>query len=83
MRLTSKERIARILKHEPVDRVGLFEVFSGGNGRELGGPGPFRETRDGQRSLRPRPAALGGEITPGAYRTVNLVADLDARQESG
>ncbi len=26
-RLTSKERISRILKHQPVDRVGLFEVF--------------------------------------------------------
>ena len=27
MNLTSKERIARILRHEPVDRVGVFEVF--------------------------------------------------------
>ena len=25
--LTSKERISRILKREPVDRIGLFEVF--------------------------------------------------------
>jgi 2-dehydro-3-deoxygluconokinase len=25
--LTGKERIARILQHRPVDRVGLFEVF--------------------------------------------------------
>jgi uroporphyrinogen decarboxylase len=25
--MTSKERIARILEHKPVDRVGLFEVF--------------------------------------------------------
>ena len=27
MELTSKERFDRILKHQSVDRVGLFEVF--------------------------------------------------------
>ncbi len=27
MKLTSKERMSRILKHQPVDRIGLFEVF--------------------------------------------------------
>jgi hypothetical protein len=27
MQLTSKERFTRILKHQPVDRIGLFEVF--------------------------------------------------------
>ena len=26
-KLTSKERITRILKHQPVDRVGLYEDF--------------------------------------------------------
>jgi hypothetical protein len=25
--LTSKERIQRIIQHQPVDRIGLFEVF--------------------------------------------------------
>jgi uroporphyrinogen decarboxylase len=29
MNLTSKERISRILRHEPVDRIGVFEVFWG------------------------------------------------------
>ena len=27
--LTSKERINRIIRHQPVDRIGLFEVFWG------------------------------------------------------
>ena len=37
MELTSKERFDRILKHQPVDRVGLFEVFWRGDGPEMDG----------------------------------------------
>ena len=76
MELTSKERFDRILKHQPVDRIGLFEVF-------------WRETvRGGRRRIFARPEMVsdhfgldvrrtGGEITPGDYRTVNLMANID------
>jgi uroporphyrinogen decarboxylase len=78
MTLTGKERFARILNHQPVDRIGLFEVY-------------WRETVDRwtAEGHLARPAEVsdhfgldvrrtGGEITPGDYRTVNLIADADA-----
>ena len=76
--MTSEERFSRILRHEPVDRVGLFEVFWRETARKWSAEGHF-----------PAPGAVsdhfgldvrrtGGEITPGDYRTVDLVADVDA-----
>ncbi len=82
MRLTSKERIARILKHEPVDRVGLFEVFWVETAGNWAGQGHFEKPEMVSDHFGLDLRRWGGEITPGAYRTVNLVADLDARQES-
>ena len=32
--MNGKERISRILKHQPVDRIGLFEHFWGDTQRE-------------------------------------------------
>ena len=79
--LTSKERFGRILKHQPVDRIGLFEVY-------------WRETVDKWtaegRLERPQMVSdhfgldvrrTGGEITPGDYHTINLIADLDVGEE--
>jgi uroporphyrinogen decarboxylase len=81
MELTSKERFTRILQHRPVDRVGLFEVY-------------WRETAQKwtAEGHLPRPEAVsdhfgldvrrtGGEITPGDYAVVNLVADVDFGQQ--
>ena len=81
MQLNSKERFARILNHEPVDRIGLFEVYW----REtvdrwtaeghLAGP----ETVSDHFGLDVR--RTGGEITPADYRTINLIADVDAGEQ--
>jgi uroporphyrinogen decarboxylase len=75
--LSSKERILRILRHQPVDRIGLFEVF-------------WRETADrwADQGCIARPEMVsdhfdldlrrtGGEITPAAWQIVNTVANLD------
>ena len=81
MGLTSKERFDRILKHLPVDRVGLFEVFW----RET----VQRWTAEGH-LVRPEVVSdhfgldvrrTGGEITPGDYHIVNLMANLDAGEQ--
>jgi uroporphyrinogen decarboxylase len=79
-RLTSRERFSRILRHEPVDRVGLFEVF-------------WRETVDNwhQQGRLERPEDVSdhfgldarrtsGEITPMPKNVLDIVADLDAGQ---
>jgi len=81
MGLTSKERFDRILKHQPVDRVGLFEVF-------------WRETvqKWTAEAHLERPEVVsdhfgldvrrtGGEITPGDYHIVNVMANLDAGEQ--
>ena len=41
--LTSKERIHRILRRQPVDRIGLFEVFWGETARRWVAQGHFDE----------------------------------------
>ena len=79
--LTGKERIGRILRHEPVDRIGLFEVFW----REAA----QRWTDEGH-IKRPETIAdhfgldllrSGGALTPGSWRLVNLIGDLDAGEQ--
>lgn len=78
MSLTSKERFTRVLQHQPVDRIGLFEVF-------------WRETAErwSREGHVARPELIsdhfgldvrrtGGEITPADYHTINLFADPDA-----
>ena len=79
-RLTSRERLSRILKHQPVDRVGLFEVF-------------WRETVDRWHAEGriESPEAVSdhfgldvrrtsGEITPMPGNVLDLAADPDAGQ---
>ena len=46
MELTGKERIARILRREPVDRIGLFEHFWGDTHAEWSKQGHLREGED-------------------------------------
>ena len=53
MELTSKERFGRILKHQPVDRIGLFEVFWRETVQRWSAEGHFRSARNGERSFWP------------------------------
>lgn len=78
MELTSKERFDRILKHLPVDRIGLFEVFWKETVQHWSAEGHFAspETVSDHFGLDVR--RTGGEITPGDYRTINLIADIYA-----
>lgn len=75
--LTSKERIARILRHEPVDRVGLFEVFWKETAQKWVDEGHFAkpEMVSDHFGLDIRRSA--GEITPMPSKDLNLVANLD------
>ncbi|MFC1463195.1 uroporphyrinogen decarboxylase family protein, partial [Verrucomicrobiota bacterium] len=79
--MTSKERFGRILGHQPVDRVGLFEVFWKETARNWADQGHFEKPEMISDHFGLDVRRTGGEITPGDYRTVNLVADLDAREE--
>jgi uroporphyrinogen decarboxylase len=76
--MTSRERITRILKHQPVDRVGLFEVF-------------WRETVDAwhQQGRLKTPESVSdhfgldvrrtsGEITPMPKNVLDMIGNLDA-----
>ena len=81
MELTSKERFDRILKHQPVDRVGLFEVFWRGDGAELVGGGHFARPEMVSDHFGLDVRRTGGEITPGDYHIVNLMANLDAGEQ--
>jgi uroporphyrinogen decarboxylase len=76
-RMTSKERIARILRHQPVDRVGLFEVFWKETAQSWSAQGHFEKPEQVSDHFGLDVRRTGGEITPGNYRTVNLLAELD------
>jgi uroporphyrinogen decarboxylase len=81
MALTSKERFARILQHQPVDRVGLFEVYWKEVAHKWSAQGHFAKPEMISDHFGLDVRRTGGEITPGDYRTVNLVANLDARED--
>ncbi len=77
MKLTSKERISRVLKHQSVDRIGLFEVFWRETAEKWSAEGHFEkpemisdhfglDVRDGNGALLRRKAiefAAGGAGT--------------------
>src|SRR5512136_1292975 len=77
MELTSKERFARILRHQPVDRIGLFEVFWRETARKWSAEGRFARPEMVSDHFGLDVRRTGGEITPGDYHTVNLIADID------
>jgi uroporphyrinogen decarboxylase len=76
--LTSKERFARILKHQPVDRVGLFEVYWKETVLQWTAQGHLARPDSVSDHFGLDVRRTGGEITPGDYRVVNLIANLDA-----
>jgi uroporphyrinogen decarboxylase len=77
MELTSKERFARILKHQPVDRIGLFEVYWRETVQKWSAEGHFAKPEMVSDHFSLDVRRTGGEITPGDYRTINLIADVD------
>lgn len=78
MTLTSRERFSRILRHEPVDRVGLFEVFWQETARSWADQGWFKKPEMVSDHFGLDVRRTGGEITPMPWKTVNIVADVDA-----
>jgi uroporphyrinogen decarboxylase len=81
MELTSKERFDRILKHQPVDRVGLFEVFWRETVQRWSAEGHFARPEMVSDHFGLDVRRTGGEITPGDYHIVNLMANLDAGEQ--
>ncbi|MGO9307895.1 MAG: uroporphyrinogen decarboxylase family protein [Spirochaetia bacterium] len=78
MALTSRERFSRIIRHEPVDRVGLFEVFWQETARGWAGQGRFEEPEMVSDHFGLDVRRTGGEITPMPWKVLDLVADVDA-----
>jgi uroporphyrinogen decarboxylase len=79
--LTSKERFDRILKHQPVDRVGLFEVYWKETALQWVAQGHFAPPEAVSDHFGLDVRRTGGEITPGNYRIVDLMANLDAGEQ--
>jgi uroporphyrinogen decarboxylase len=77
MAMTSTERIARILAHQPVDRVGLFEVFWAETARKWCAAGHFARPELIEDHFGLDLRRTSGAITP-MPKLLNLVADLDA-----
>jgi uroporphyrinogen decarboxylase len=76
--LTGKERIQRILRHQPVDRIGLFEVFWRETAQRWTDEGHIECPDDIADHFGLDLLRTGGALTPGAWRLVNLIGDLDA-----
>jgi uroporphyrinogen decarboxylase len=81
MELTSKERFDRILKHQPVDRIGIFEVYWRETARKWTTEGHFARPDMISDHFGLDVRRTGGEITPGDYHIINLVGDLDAGEQ--
>lgn len=79
--LTSKERIHRIINHQPVDRIGLFEVFWREARERWSKEGHFAEPEMASDHFGLDMRRTGGEVTPSDWGLINLIADLDAGDE--
>ena len=76
--LTGKERFQRILRHQPVDRIGLFEVFWRETAQVWADQGHFEKPEMVSDHFGLDLRRTGGEITPASWRIADLVANLDA-----
>ena len=81
MELTSRERFDRILKHQPVDRIGLFEVYWRETAQKWAAEGHFARPEMVSDHFGLDIRRTGGEITPANYNIVNLIADVDAGEK--
>ena len=77
-RLTSRERLSRILKHQPVDRVGLFEVFWRETVGRWHAEGRIESPEAVSDHFGLDVRRTSGEITPMPGNVIELAADLDA-----
>ena len=73
--LTSKERIQRIMRRQPVDRIGLFEVFWGETARRWVAQGHFEKPEMASDHFGIEIRRAGGQITPMSWKLINLFAD--------
>ena len=76
--LTGKERIDRIMRHLPVDRIGLFEVFWRETATQWIDQGHVATSEELSDHFGLDLRRTGGEITPQPWALINLVADLNA-----
>jgi uroporphyrinogen decarboxylase len=79
--LTSKERFQRILNHQPVDRIGLFEVFWRETARKWSDQGHFAMIEMVSDHFGLDVRRTGNEITPVLWTLIDLVANLDAGEQ--
>ena len=73
--LTSKERIQRIIRREPVDRIGLFEVFWGETARRWVAQGHFEKPEMASDHFGLEIRRAGGQITPMSWKLIDLFAN--------
>jgi uroporphyrinogen decarboxylase len=73
--LTSKERITRILRHEPVDRVGLFEVFWKEVAQKWTDEGHLDKPEMVSDHFGLDIRRAGGQITPMSWKLLDLFAE--------
>ncbi len=79
--LTSKERFQRILRHQPVDRIGLFEVFWQETARKWAAQGRFEKPEMISHHFGLDVRRTGGEITPMPWKLLDLVANLEVGEQ--
>jgi uroporphyrinogen decarboxylase len=73
--LTSKERIGRIMRREPVDRIGLFEVFWGETVRQWIAEGHLTTPDAASDYFGLEIRRAGGQVTPMTWKMMTLFAD--------
>lgn len=79
--LTSRERFGRILRREPVDRIGLFEVFWRETAEQWCRQGHFETPDDVGDHFHLDMLRTGGVNTPANWKLIDLTANLDAGNE--
>jgi len=76
--LTGKERFARILRRQKVDRIGLFEVFWRETAQKWSQQGHFGAPETVGDHFRLDMLRTGGATTPADWKLLDLTANLDA-----
>ncbi len=79
--LTGRERFGRILRHQPVDRIGLFEVFWRETAQRWSDEGHFAPPESVGEHFQLDMLRTGSATTPASWKLLDLVADLDAPTE--
>ena len=79
--LTSKERIRRIIDRQPVDRIGLFEVFWREARARWSEEGHFAKPEMAADHFGLDLRRTGGEVTPIPWTPINMMGNLDVGEE--